>query len=107
MPMVHEFGIMLVDPQPGERYDAYEPKKYGCITVNDDLVEVFAPKLAEMPCYWHTLERPEKGLAYCGITLIPPGSLAVFSKAVSKNKPLQTLIEKAVAEKRFIIHFGL
>ena len=98
---------MPVDPQPWKRYDAYEPQKYGCITVHDDLVEIFEPKLVEMPCYWHTLDRPEAGLAYCGITLIPPDSLAVFAKAVGEIEPLQELIRKAAAEKKFIIHFGL
>lgn len=98
---------MPIDPQPGERYDEYEPKKYGCITVHDDLVEVFAPKLEEMTCYWHTLDRPGKGLAYCGITLIPPESLPFFAEAVGDIEPLQALIRKAAAEKKFIIHYGL
>ena len=27
----HEFGIMMDAPQPGKRYDEYEPWKYDCI----------------------------------------------------------------------------
>ena len=65
----HEFGIMERAPSPGERYDTYEPERYGCISVPDeDLEGLFAD--LRINVYWHTLDRPEKGLAYCGITLI-------------------------------------
>lgn len=105
--MVHEFGIMSTDPEQGRRYDTYEPKKYGCIAVHDDLVERFAPALDSVLCYWHTLDRPEKGLAYCGITLIPPQSLPLFLDAVTEIEPLRNLIHRAMAEGKFIIHYGL
>jgi len=108
MPMVHEFGIMSTDPQPGKRYDTYEPKKYGCIAVDDAIVEQFGDAvLRDLPCYWHTLDRPEHGLAYCGITLIPPESLPVLLQAAGESAALQALIRRAIAEKRFVIHFGL
>ena len=35
----HEFGIMIDAPQPGKRYDEYEPWKYACISVDDDYLE--------------------------------------------------------------------
>ena len=35
----HEFGIMQTAPQKGKRYDAYDPQKYNCITVDDDYLE--------------------------------------------------------------------
>lgn len=39
----HEFGIMERAPSPGERYDTYEPERYGCISVLDeDLEGLFA-----------------------------------------------------------------
>lgn len=41
----HEFGIMADAPQPGKRYDEYEPWKYDCISVDDDYVEGIAEKL--------------------------------------------------------------
>ena len=108
MPMMHEFGIMLTDPQPGKRYDAYEPEKYNCISVPDEIVENLGDAvLRDLPCYWHTADIPGKGLAYCGITLIPPSSLAMFTDAVGENEPLQALLTKAAAENRFVIHFGL
>ena len=40
----HEFGIMMDAPQPGKRYDEYEPWKYDCISVDDDYVEGIAEK---------------------------------------------------------------
>ena len=108
MPMVHEFGIMLTDPKSGETYNEYEPQKYGCVTVHDEIVECFGDSvLRDLPCFWCSVDRPEKGLAYCGITLIPPSSLSALLDASGGSVPLQKLIEKAMAENRFIIHFGL
>ena len=108
MPMVHEFGIMLTDPQPGENYIDYEPEKYSCVTVHDEIVEKFGDNvLCDLPCYWCTVDRPAKGLAYCGITLIPPSPLPVLLQAAGESESLQRLVEKAMAENRFVIHFGL
>ena len=71
----HEFGILPRDPRLGERYDAYEPERYGCVSVDDAWLEPLLEKLADIPAYWHALDRPETGLVYCGVTLIPPASL--------------------------------
>ena len=35
----YEFGVMDPGPLPGVRYDAYEPEKYRCIPVRDDLID--------------------------------------------------------------------
>ena len=106
----HEFGIMPRDPAPGERYDTYEPERYGCVAVDDELVEALAEKLVDVPVYWHTLDRPEKGLAYCGITLIPPESIPVVLAALDAAEEwtsLGGLMEEAKATGRFVIHYGL
>ena len=108
MPMVHEFGIMLTDPKTGEQYIDYEPQKYNCVTVHDEIVERFGDAvLRDLPCYWCTVDRPETGLAYCGITLIPPVSLPILYKASPACADLQKLIAQAMDENRFVIHFGL
>ena len=108
MPMVHEFGIMLTGPKPGEQFNDYEPQKYNCITVHDEIVERFGDAvLKDLPCYWCTIDRPEKGLAYCGITLIPPASLPILLQSAGESEPLQKLIKRAMVESCFIIHFGL
>ncbi|MBO5253425.1 MAG: hypothetical protein J6C51_05725 [Clostridia bacterium] len=108
MPMVHEFGIMLTDPKSGETYNEYEPEKYGCVVVHDEIVECFGDSvLRDLPCFWCSVDRPEKGLAYCGITLIPPSSLPTLLEAAGESETLQKLLEKAIAENRFVIHYGL
>ena len=88
----HKFGIMNLSPELNERYDYYEPEKYDCISINDDYIEPLLEKLACIECYWHTLERPEIGLAYCGINLIPPSSMEQFIECfdMSMMEVLQT-----------------
>lgn len=108
----HEFGIMQKEPSPEERFDTYEPQKYNCITVHDDFIEPCMIDLQGLDCYWHTLQRPEKGLAYYGITLIPPQSMDVLIRIfTSRNRkeliPLITLINKAKENRKYIIHFGI
>lgn len=69
-------------------------------------------ELEALNCYWHTLERPGKGLAYCGITLIPPQSMHGFLRILSsKNQkayiPLIALFNEAKGNNEYIIHFGI
>lgn len=106
----HEFGIMQNDPKPGKRYDKYEPQKYNCISVNDDYVEIIVANLYNVDFYWHTLDVPAKGIAYTGITLIPPKSISSFTAAIKDNvelNELKDLLEKALVENKWVIHFGL
>ena len=106
----HEFGIMQDAPQKGKRYDEYEPEKYNCISVDDRYLENIVGAFDPMDCYWHTLDVKGKGIAYCGVTLIPPSSLKQFI-AVIEDIPglseLRELSEKALRENKWIIHFGL
>ena len=106
----HEFGIMAENPVRGVRYDHYEPWKYGCISIHDDYIEPVLAKLAEIDFFWHTIDRPGKGLAYCGITLIPPSSMGDILAVLGVQEtlaPLRELLARAEAEKKFIIHFGI
>lgn len=106
----HEFGIMNVKPKPNKRYDSYEPEKYDCISVHDDYIEPLLEKLAVLECFWHTLDRPEKNLAYCGVTLIPPSSFNEFIEILDGTigtEELRRLILRAKQEEKFIIHFGI
>ncbi len=108
----HEFGIMQKEPSPKARFDIYEPQKYNCIVVDDDFIEPIMADLQNVDCYWHTLQKTGKGLAYCGITLIPPQSMDAFTKILaSQNKkeyiPLMTLMNKARENSKYIIHFGI
>lgn len=97
-------------PKQGKRYDEYEPQRYNCISVNDDYIADIDASLNGVDFYWHTLDVKGKGLAYCGVTLIPPCSIRYFAEAI-KDVPalveLKELSEKALKENKWIIHFGL
>lgn len=106
----HEFGIMDVAPMLEQEYNNYEPEKYDCISVHDDYIEPLLEKLSVVDCFWHTLSRPEKNLAYCGITLIPPYSLNRFIEIIegeAGTEGLMSLLLKAEKEDKFVIHFGI
>ena len=108
----HEFGIMQKEPSVNECYDTYEPQKYNCIAVDDDLIESIMANLQDVDCYWHTLQRKEKGIAYYGVTLIPPKSMEILiSMLSSQNKKefdsLIDLANQAKENEKYIIHYGI
>ena len=106
----HEFGIMMDAPQQGKRYDEYEPWKYACISVDDAYLEGVAERLTSIDFYWHTLSVKGKGLAYCGVTLVPPCSLKSFIDVIADNSELselKKLLEKALSNNKWVIHYGL
>lgn len=108
----HEFGIMEETPTEDDFFTNYEPQKYNCIEIHDDFIEPILMDLLSIKCFWHNLKRKEKGLAYCGITLIPPKSLVSFINILlsqSKNEyiPLINLAYEAKEKDKYIIHFGI
>lgn len=106
----HEFGIMEQAPARGERYDAYEPWKYRCIAVDDDLIEPLLPRLASVKFFWHSVDMPGKGLAYCGVTLIPPESIDGMIQAMDgapQLRALEELLSAARNKNKYVIHFGI
>ena len=106
----HEFGIMKKPPTKGERYDVYEPNQYECLSVDDDNIEPLLGALFEVKCYWHTLDVLGQGLAYCGITLIPPQSLDEIMGVIEMQKELMNLkrlLEQAKKKGCYVIHFGI
>ena len=69
-----------------------------------------------MKTYFHTVKNQKYGLAYCGITIIPPESLAIFYETVTSSKffrksdelnELASKIVKAAAEQKYMIHYGV
>ena len=106
----HEFGIMQSPPEKGLRFDKYEPHKYNCISVDDNLLQKVAGKFNDLDFCWHTADVLSKGLAYEGITLIPPSSMEDFKNAiesVSALSELNDLITTALAQNKWMIHFGI
>lgn len=106
----HEFGIMETAPVKGKRYDTYEPQTYHCISVeDDDMLEILEP-LQEIDFYWHTIDIPQKGLAYYGVTLIAPQAAKAFVAKIEHMErllPLKMRLEQAIAQNKFVIHFGI
>lgn len=106
----HEFGIMDENPVGDERYDMYEPERFALISVDDDFIEPLLPALDEIDFFWHTLDVPGKGLAYTGITLIPPTSIDSIV-GIIENIPellkLKEVLSEAKSKNRFVIHYGL
>ncbi|GEN83348.1 hypothetical protein SLU01_16600 [Sporosarcina luteola] len=115
MPCVHEFG--LIDEIGNQNnFEGYTPRKYNCISVDDDLINSLYESLSIMKTFFHSLDRPEYGLAYCGITIIPPESLSlffdivtssIFFKESSELAELASKIKQATDEKKYIIHYGV
>ena len=106
----HAFGIMENAPRPRKRYDEYKPQRYDCIFVDDDYVEKIAASLRHIDFYWHTLDMPAKGIAYTGITLIPPTSIQAFTAVlqdITELNALHDLLQTALVENKWVIHFGL
>ncbi len=107
---IHEFAIMPQEPQKGQRYDEYEPQKYACIDVPDEAIEGVLQQLTKIDFYHHVVDEPQKGLAYCDITLIPPTSDREFIDVIGENEKLanlKALLETAQIFDKWIIHFGI
>ena len=104
----HQFGIMMADPELGQIFEEYEPEKYDCIAVDDEYVQEVAEMLAGVSVYWHGLDRPESGLVYHGITLIPPESIEEVIEAIKDVPEMRRLMEMLVVAERkqkFVIYF--
>ncbi len=116
----HEFGIIDYFEE-NKWYSVYEPEKYNCISVSDDLIEELIIKYNEelmaIKTYFQVTAQPGTGLDYCGITLIPPESLKQFRGGVIikanshyQSQELKLLIEKvsnAISENKYLIHYGI
>ena len=115
----HDFGI-IDSFEENKWYSDYEPEKYNCISVHDDLLEEMIIKYNEelmaIKTYLQVTTQPGNGLDYCGVTLIPPESLKQFREIIIKansyyqSQELQSLIEKvsnAISENKYLIHYGI
>lgn len=111
----HEFGI-IINFDTSKDYGYYAPQEYNCISVDDDLISDISRYLKIMKSYFHTYKRPEFGLAYYGVTIIPPESLPLFFDVVTssvnfkKSDELSNLAAKIIEakeQKKYMIHFGI
>lgn len=112
MPCTHEFSI-LDEFDKTKEYNDYDPHKRNCIAVDDDVLHDLMPDLLRMKTYFHTYKRPGYGLAYTGITLIPPESLPMFydlvltSNQTGQLRQLAATILRAIEQNKWMIHYGL
>ncbi len=115
----HEFGI-IDSLEENKWYSEYEPEKYNCVSVNDNLIGELIIKYNEelmaIKTYFQVTTQPGTGLDYCGVTLIPPESLNQFRGIIIKanshyqSQELELLIEKvstAINENKYLIHYGI
>ncbi|WP_411241322.1 short-chain dehydrogenase [Niallia circulans] len=107
--ITHEFGI-IENFNKQYVYNHYTPDIYDCIPVNDDFIQELIKPLAMMKTYFHTSERLANGLAYYGITLIPPESLPFFLDIVASKKSgelidLARKITAAQEAEKYMIHY--
>ena len=106
----HQFGLMERPPQKGERFDRYEPERYGCIAVSDELIDGLNEAFGDIAAFSHTIDQPCHGLVEAGITLIPPGSAGRMAKELGQNKAyssLRDLLVQAERTRKWTIHFGI
>ena len=117
--MKHNFGV-IEKFEEDKWYSDYEPKKYNCISVSDDLLEGIVKEhleeLGKLKTYFQMKKHPGLGLDYCGITIIPPRSLKEFKKIIArankqfKSSELENLINKiniAIRDNKHLIHYGI
>ncbi len=110
-----EFGV-IEDIGETKEY-SYDPEKYQCVYIDDDIyIDDWWDKLVLLKTYFHSLDRPELGLARWGITIIPPDSLPGFQEIVLSDKrinedvhlrDLADKIQDAISRNKFMIHFGV
>lgn len=106
----HEFGLLPCAPGTGERFDRYEPEKYACIRVHDDLISDIQSALCSIETFWHIADIPRYGLDEAGITLIPPesaGRMAEEFREKTGFSELTGLLRQAHQMQKWIIHFGI
>lgn len=115
----HEFGIIDFFEE-NKWYSKYEPEKYDCISVNDDLIGEltirYNEELMAIKTYFQVTTQAGNGLDYSGITIIPPESLKQFRDVIVKAnnrfkaKEFQLLTEKiteAIRKNKYLIHYGI
>ena len=112
MPCCHDFGIIReFHPDSGE-YEEYAPERYGCVSVDDDLLQGVFDRLQDLDTFWHRGSRPAKGLARYGITLVPPASLPALLAELRRGGcpeflPLAEKVREAIRQGKYMIHYGV
>lgn len=116
MPCIAEFGIINEFDKGKDYSEVYEPQKYNCVAIDDDILNDWWNKLTSIKTYFHCYSRPNFALDRWGVTLIPPESLEDFYNIVSTDKRsksskelinLMQLIRKTISDNKYVIHYGV
>lgn len=116
MACIAEFGIIDEFEIDKDYSSKYEPQKYNCVAINDDILDDWWEELFLIKTYFHSYSRPNFALARWGVTLIPPESLEAFygivltdrrSKTSKELVDLMILLRKAISENKYVIHYGV
>jgi hypothetical protein len=116
MPCVAEFGIIDEFEKDKDYSSNYEPEKYNCVSIDDDILNDWWDELILVNTYFHCYSSPNFALARWGVTLLPPESLGDFYNIVSKDRrsksskgliDLIILLKKAISENKYVIHYGV
>jgi hypothetical protein len=116
MPCVAEFGIIDDFEKDKDYAVCYEPMKYHCVAIDDDILNDWWSDLTLIRTYFHSYSRPDFALARWGVTLIPPESLEAFYTIVAKDRrsassteltDLMKLLRTAITEQKYVIHYGV
>lgn len=108
--MKHEFAIV-----ENKYIEDYDLQRHHYIYVDDEVILKILKRLKIMKTYSHSLNRPDFGLIYWGITLIPPESLALFQDVILTVKNdendeislLAAMVSEAIEKQAYIIHYGI
>ena len=114
-----EFGI-INDFDEKKDYTGYHPEKYNCVAIDDDLYLndwwSDLSRIDTLNVYSKGVLQPQKALSRHGITIIPTKSLPDFLDIVVKDKrykedanlvALAALIDEAIKEQKYVIHYGV
>ena len=114
-----EFEI-INDFDEKKDYTGYHPEKYSCVAIDDDLYLndwwSDLSRIDTLNVYSKGVLQPQKALSRWGITIIPPKSLTNFLDIVAKDKrykkdanlvALAAMIDEAIKEQKYVIHYGV
>ena len=95
-----------------KKYSKYQPEKYNCISIDDDYILPLGEKLYGIKMINPCLNEKCKTLCYYGVTIIPVESLSQFRTVfIEENNHVYnqmiSLIDRAIAEQKNIIHYGV
>ena len=107
----HECGVMKKAPALEEMYEKYDLSLCEeMAAIEDDQVDDLWEQFGSIPCFWHSLKQPARGLACTGITLIPPASVQKLLGGLPWPEtmyPLWRVFHSAWEKGCYVIHFGI